>query len=167
MKHLLFLSLNKHDHWTRATSELLEVLLVHAPGEDVLLVVAAVPVARAVVGALGPHTVAVAAPVGLIGGDPGVVLEPLLLAVPGVEAQAVPGVVVGGVGHPGDHCSPLMPLILVSILLRWVSLVSRALLFTCSPPDSQTLTEREVLSRGALSHSFALGTWELVVYNSL
>ena len=89
-----------------ATSELLQVLLIHAPGQDVLLVVAPVPVAGpVVVHTLGPHALAVAGPVGLVGGDPGVVLEPLLLPVPGVKAQPVPGVVVGGVGHPGDHTS--------------------------------------------------------------
>ena len=61
-----------------------------------------------VVDAGGPHALAVAGPVGLVGRHPGVMLQPLLLAVPGVEAQPVPGVVVGGVGHPGDHSSLLL-----------------------------------------------------------
>ena len=61
-----------------------------------------------VVDTLGPHTLAVAGPVCLVAGDPGVMLQPLLLAVPGVKAQPVPGVVVGGVGHPGDHSSLLL-----------------------------------------------------------
>ena len=60
------------------------------------------------VNTLGPHALAVAGPIALVAGHPGVVLEPLLLPVPGVKAQPVPGVVVGGVGHPVDHSSLLL-----------------------------------------------------------
>ena len=96
-------------HDMTATSKLLQVLLVHSPSEDVLLVVAPVPVAGSVmVNTLGPHALAVAGPIALVAGHPGVVLQPLLLPVPGVKAQPVPGVVVGGVGHPVDHSSLLL-----------------------------------------------------------
>ena len=46
----------------------------------------------------------------LVSGDPGVVLEPPLLPVR-LEAEPVPGVAVGGVGHVGCYHSLMVTLL--------------------------------------------------------